>query len=165
MSLLHKSGATFSECGKYRYRLWRKWDATMPTLTFVMLNPSTADDVKNDATIERCQRRAEATGFGCLQVVNIFALRSTDPKALVLSDDPIGPDNNRHIVEAIHAHGVVICAWGGHGTLMNRGLSVIRLIRQNDVLPHYLVLNKDGTPKHPLYISYDVKPQPWWIGA
>jgi hypothetical protein len=75
-------GATFSPCARYRYRLWRDWDATKPALTFVMLNPSTADEVTNDATIERCQRRAIEGGFGRLNVVNIFAYRSTDPDVL-----------------------------------------------------------------------------------
>lgn len=82
LDLFTETGATFSECRRYRYRLWRYWDRSKPPLCFLMLNPSTADDLSNDPTVERCQRRALAMGFGGLEVVNIFAFRSTDPAAL-----------------------------------------------------------------------------------
>lgn len=161
MTLLDTTGARFSVCGKYRYLLWRDWDVTKPALTFVMLNPSTADEVKNDPTVERCQRRAIAGGYGRLQVANIFALRSTDPGALYADKDPIGPDNDDAIRNAVKAHGTVICAWGRHGNLYGRGSKVLELLRDAFVMPHYLVLNKDGTPKHPLYVGYNVEQKPW----
>ncbi|ADE12189.1 DUF1643 domain-containing protein [Sideroxydans lithotrophicus] len=161
MSLFDQTGAVFSPCKKYRYLLWRDWDVTKLVLTFVMLNPSTADEVTNDPTVEHCQRRAVSGGFGRLQVVNIFALRSTDPQALYSSDDPAGPDNDATILEAVKACGVVICAWGTHGNLNGRGADVLKLLRGAGIQPHYLVLNKDGTPKHPLYVGYDVNPTPW----
>jgi len=161
MSLLGNSGALFSPCKKYRYRLWRDWDVTKPVMTFVMLNPSVANEIDNDPTVERCQRRAVASGFGRLQIVNIFALRSTDPKALYSSNDPVGQENDAAILDAVKSHGMVVCAWGTLGNLNNRGAQVLELIRGTGVVPHYLVLNKDGTPKHPLYVGYDVKPQPW----
>lgn len=91
MSLFEQSGAAFSPCRRYRYRLWRTWGDAAPAV-FVMLNPSTADEIENDPTVERCERRARAMGFGGLRVANIFSLRSTDPTALYTSDDPVGPE-------------------------------------------------------------------------
>src|SRR5437867_1481016 len=92
------TGATISDCGRYRYGLWRIWDESKPYCLFLMLNPSTADDIDNDATVERCQRRAAAMGYGGLHVANLFAWRSTDPSVLTSVPDPIGPDNDRTIV-------------------------------------------------------------------
>lgn len=155
------SGAVFSPCGLYRYRLWRTWDATNPPLTFVMLNPSTAGAVANDPTVERCQRRAEMMGFGGVRVANIFALRSTDPGALYTMSDPIGPGNDAAILALAREGGMVICAWGTHGTLAGRGAAVMAMLCAAGIRPHHLGVNADGTPKHPLYRSYKTTPQPY----
>lgn len=156
------SGAEFSPCGLYRYSLWRQWGpADSPPAMFLMLNPSTADETQNDPTVERCQRRAREMGYGGLLVGNIFALRSTDPGALYCWDDPQGPDNNVAILKMAKRAGIVICAWGAHGRLRGRGKQVHAILKAAGVTPHYLILNKDGTPKHPLYISYSVRPKEW----
>lgn len=155
------SGATFSPCGQYRYKLWRTWDAALLPAVFIMLNPSTADEVVNDPTVERCERRARAMGYGGLRVGNIFALRSTDPAALYQHHEPIGPDNDASIGDLVDGAGIVICAWGKHGNLGDRGSMVRMALRVAGVTPHYLKLNKDGSPAHPLYIGYDVLPQEW----
>ena len=151
-------GAEFSKCEQYRYRLWRSWGPG-EQLVFIMLNPSTADDVVNDSTIDRCERRAKDMGFGSLMVVNIFALRSPYPKDLYTHKDPVGPENDRHIRKTVAAAGMVICGWGAHGKLNNRGRQVMDMILAIGVTPYYLKLNKDGSPGHPLYIGYDVKPK------
>lgn len=140
MNLFNESGAEFSPCREYRYRLWRKW-GDQPPAVFIMLNPSTADEIKNDPTIERCERRAIAMGFGGIRVANIFALRSTDPAALYRHQNPIGPMNNEAILESIKGAGIVICAWGGHGKLNGRGEAVLKLLIDGGVTPHYLKLN------------------------
>src|SRR3954454_21911255 len=93
-TLLSRGSAVFSKCNRYRYRLDRIWDEARPPLAFGMLNPSTADHERNDATIERCERRARALGFGSLIVWNLFAFRSTKPSTLKAQDDPIGPKND-----------------------------------------------------------------------
>ncbi len=160
MSLFDTSGAVFSDCRKYRYLLWRYW-SDAPKAVFIMLNPSTADEVENDPTVERCERRARSMGFGGLRVANIFALRSTDPLALYSHPDPVGNGNDESIRVSVDGAGIVICAWGGHGNLNDRGKRVLNLIRETGAIPHFLHLNNDGTPKHPLYVGYDVKPKVW----
>lgn len=161
ISLFESGGAVFSPCHQYRYELWRDWDKTKPRLTFLMLNPSTADASANDPTVERCRRRSEALGFGRLVVVNLFALRSTDPAQLYWSEDPIGPTNDAHIRSAAFGSSMVICAWGVHGNLNQRGEHVAATLRERGHVLYHLGLNKDGTPKHPLYVGYGVKPKEW----
>ena len=85
------STAIYSDCERYRYSLTRIWNADGKRVMFVMLNPSTATEVQNDPTVERCERRARALGFGALRVTNIFAWRDTDPRKMRAADDPIGP--------------------------------------------------------------------------
>lgn len=160
MDLFEKTGAVFSDCRHYRYLLWRYWSEA-PKAVFIMLNPSTADEIENDPTVERCERRARAMGFGGLRVANIFALRSTDPKALYSHPEPIGPANDSSIMIAAENAGIVVCGWGTHGALNNRGNTVAKMLRNAGIIPHYLQLNANGTPKHPLYVGYNVKPQEW----
>lgn len=154
------SGAIFSPCMQYRYHLWRVWSDGAPAV-FIMLNPSTADEIVNDPTVERCERRARMMGYGGLRVVNIFALRSTDPKLLFLHNDPIGEQNDKAIIESVSGAGLVVCGWGGHGKFMDRGNEVLSLIRNAGVIPYCLKINKDNTPKHPLYMGYDTLPKEW----
>ncbi|MBS4020097.1 MAG: DUF1643 domain-containing protein [Dechloromonas sp.] len=156
--LFCKSGAQFSACNRYRYRLWRIWDESRKPLVMVMLNPSMANADQNDPTVERCQRRALKMGFGGLRVVNIFALVSTDPAALYQVDDPVGPDNDAAILEAVRDAGMVICAWGTHGAHVDRAREVVALLRQAGVSPYCLAINGDKSPKHPLYIALKSTP-------
>jgi hypothetical protein len=88
-NLAGERGAQLSDCGSYRYRLWREWDTSRPTLAFLMLNPSTADHLNDDPTIVRCLSRAVASNFGRLDVANLFPLRATDPDALLTHADPL----------------------------------------------------------------------------
>lgn len=155
-----ESNAVISECGQYRYRLSRRWDDG-PTMAFVMLNPSTADAVDNDPTIERCVRRAKSLGFGELVVSNLFALRATDPGYLYVHPAPVGPGNDEAIIEVAKDADLVVCGWGTHGSFEDRGEAVRKLLVANGVMPQVLALNKDGSPRHPLYVGYAVKPAPW----
>lgn len=159
--LFMQTGAVFSPCKTYRYRLWRTWDASKPSLVMVMLNPSVADETQNDPTVERCQRRAMAMGFGGLQVTNIFSLVSTDPAGLYTCNDPVGPDNNAAILDAVKDAGMTLCAWGTHGQHQARAKEVVELLRGAGVTPHCLGQNADGSPKHPLYVPYSSTPVPY----
>ncbi len=155
------SVAIYSPCEKYRYALTRVWDAVGGKVSFVMLNPSTATEVQNDPTVERCERRARALGYGAFRVTNIFAWRDTDPKQMRRAADPVGPENDVAIAEACLWADRVVCAWGTHGAYLERGPAVEALVRETGVTPYHLGLSKDGHPKHPLYIGYAVQPQVW----
>jgi hypothetical protein len=156
------AGAVFSDCERYRYRLWRTWDLSKPKACFVMLNPSVADEKQLDPTVTRCKKRAEALGYGGFEVANIFALRSTDPKALYQVSDPHGPDNADAIIEAVKGCAIAICGWGTHGNFRNTGPNTKNCL--NGFHPgklHYLKLNSDGSPSHPLYLKYTLQPTLW----
>lgn len=163
MSLFTENGADFSKCRQYRYRLWRYWNPTKPFCLFIMLNPSTAGEIENDPTVERCERRALQMGFGGLVVCNIFAFRATDPQAMKAALDPVGPHNDWYIRDEAKRPrtGRVICGWGEHGKHRGRSKAVTDMLRQEGVTLYYLRLNKSGEPQHPLYIGYDQKPQAW----
>ena len=139
-----QTGATFSPCRRYRYTLWRRWNAERPACMFLMLNPSTADEIDNDPTVERCQRRAVAMGYGGLVVCNIFAYRSTDPGALYDLGDPVGPGNDAAIVEQAKAAGLVVCGWGTHGALHGRGNAVLLTVDGEAVEGSIIPRPEDG---------------------
>lgn len=161
MDLFIDKGATFSPCRSYRYTLWRAWDRSRPTCMFLMLNPSTADEVDNDPTVERCERRAREMGFGGLVVCNLFAFRATDPEAMKAAPDPIGPDNDKYILDAAFCAGMIVCAWGNHGQHRGRSEQVVSLLRSNWLKLYVLQLNGSGEPKHPLYVGYQHRPVKW----
>ena len=155
--------AVYSDCERYRYTLTRTWDPAGAKALFVMLNPSTATEVQNDPTVERCERRARALGFGAFRVTNIFAFRATDPRVMRAQADPIGPANDDAILQGAQWADTIVCAWGTHGAHLARGAQVERLLRATGLPLFHLGLSQAGHPKHPLYIAYDQQPRPWAI--
>ncbi len=159
------SVATYSDCEKYRYLLTREWDPDGRRALFIMLNPSTATEIQNDPTVERCEQRARKLGFGAFRVTNIFAWRDTDPKKMRAATDPVGPANDDAIVSSaldwIRDGDQIICAWGTHGEHLQRGPAVETLLRETGKPLFTLGLTKAGHPKHPLYISYSQQPELW----
>jgi hypothetical protein len=154
------SVAVYSPCARYRYALTRIW-GTGPRVLFVMLNPSTATEVQNDPTVERCERRARALGYGGFRVCNIFAWRDTDPRAMRAAADPVGPANDAAIRDGALWADAIVCAWGTHGAHLDRGRQVETLLRATGRTLTHLGLSKDGHPKHPLYIAYSQQPETW----
>lgn len=155
------SVAVYSDCELYRYELTRTWDPTGRKALFVMLNPSTATEVQNDPTVERCERRARTLGFGAFRVTNIFAWRDTDPRKMRAASDPVGPANDAAIRDGALWADQIVCAWGTHGAHLGRGNAVERLLRETGLELFHLGLSKGGHPKHPLYIAYATQPEPW----
>lgn len=153
-----RSTAWYSACGGYRYGLQRVWDAGSGVLMYVMLNPSTATEAQNDPTIERCQRRAQALGFGAIRIANLFAWRATRPADLRRAEDPEGPENAGLLRAWSGDATVTLAAWGAHGALHDAGPRIAALLA-GDV--RHLGLTRDGHPRHPLYVSYAVQPQSW----
>ncbi|MDQ2094865.1 DUF1643 domain-containing protein [Rhodalgimonas zhirmunskyi] len=156
------STAVYSDCERYRYSLTRTWDAAGRRALFIMLNPSTATEVQNDPTVERCERRARALGFGSFRVLNIFAWRDTDPKKMRAAADPVGPENDATIAASAPWADQIIAAWGTHGAHLERGAQVERLLRDTGLPIFHLGLSKHGHPKHPLYIAYSQQPERWF---
>src|SRR5688572_11312536 len=123
-----------------------------------MLNPSTADAVRDDPTIRRCIGFARTWGYRRLVVTNIFALRATLPAALRGAADPVGPGNDRFILRAAREADRVVCAWGVHGALGNREEEVLALLR--GLAMEHLGLTRGGHPRHPLYLPAQSQPRP-----
>ena len=154
-----ESGATFSPCRRWRYLLWRRWDASAPVANFLMLNPSTADEVKLDPTCSRARDYAERWGYGALIVTNIFAFRNTQPDQMKAARDPVGPGNDAAIVKAAKQSAIVVCAWGNHGLFRDRSSRVRALLAGQKL--HALRVNANGEPAHPLYLPGKLKPVTW----
>lgn len=156
-----KSGADISTCGLYRYHLWRIWDSKLPICGWVMLNPSTADAKKDDATIRKCITIAKNNGFGGISVKNVFAYRAIDKSELLLAIDPVGEHNTEYLNQTTLFNkkiNMLVLAWGkpfGGYKLLPRFEDVKRLVQKRNT--HCIKLNKDGSPIHPLYQRNDSK--------
>jgi hypothetical protein len=152
------SGAHFSRCRRYRYALWRQWQAAGPTLMLIGLNPSTADAGHDDPTIRRCIGFARDWGFGGVWVLNLFAYRATQPTVLKAAADPIGPRNDIWLKRIARRCDRIVAAWGNHGRFMHRSTRVRAMF--GDRL-EIIRLTAAGEPAHPLYLSKTLKPVVW----
>jgi len=153
------SGAIFSRDGHYRFELWRNW-GTGKKLAFIGLNPSTADEIRSDPTVTRCINYAKRDGYGGMVMLNIFALRSTDPTRLLDNDiDPVGADNDRAIRKWLKRHPDVlaVACWGNHRSIGSRGVEIVTMAHRLLHPLRCLGLNQNGSPKHPLYLRGDTE--------
>ncbi len=148
------NGAVIDDTKTFRYLLWRTWDVNRPRLLWVMLNPSTADEQQSDRTLGRCISFSKKWDYGSLEIVNLFAFRTSDPKDLDAVSDPIGSENDRRIAEAATRAEKIVVAWGERGIYKQRDSAVLELLAQQTSLPLYcLGKTKNGSPRHPLYIA------------
>lgn len=164
LDLLGGKSAVIDPTGTYRYSLARQLGGNGPGIAWVMLNPSTADASIDDPTIRKICGFSKRWGYSLLTVVNLFALRSTDPKALKKHQDPVGPDNDAHIRAAVASATTVVCAWGNHGALLDRDIAVRKLIHGAGKAAVVLGLNDTGPrkqPVHPLYQPYETQVSVW----
>lgn len=152
------AGAVFSRGRTYRYDLWRILDGE-GSVAFAGLNPSTADEQRNDPTVRRCIGFARSWGFGVFHMLNVFAYRATDPREMYQADDPIGASNDEWLLRIAHRADLVVAAWGTHGAHLGRGEEVRQLLAGVEL--HHLGLTKDGHPRHPLYLRADSTPERW----
>lgn len=148
-------GAEISECGKYRYKLWRVWDNSKPLVLWVMHNPSKANEVDTDPTITRIINFSKSWGYGGIYVGNLSPYRATNPDDLKgLSWDELVPILNFDaILEMERLCDLIVFAYG----------VPVKQLRKGCWLDggHYLRLTKGGYPEHPLYLKSDLKPIPW----
>ena len=127
---------------------------------FLMLNPSTADEMKSDPTLQACKRFARDWGYGIVRVCNLFALRTPYPKTLKDDMDPIGAENDGWILRSARDTDVIVCSWGNDGTHLDRGRRVRRMLEReglSDKMRH-LGLTKMGQPRHPLRLKANTMP-------
>lgn len=155
--------AVISADHRYRYSLIRRWsDDDGPVVTFVMLNPSTADAEVDDNTVRRCIGYARAWGACALRVLNVYAYRSTDPRALWTTPDPVGPENDAALTRAAQRAQTrgwpLIAAWGVNAR-PDRVATVLALPGMTAL--QALGVTKDGAPRHPLYLPTSAVPSPW----
>lgn len=149
--------ALISNCGKYRYSLWR--GEPEKTVCFVMLNPSTADANNDDPTIRRCLGFMRSWGFTGLTVINIYAYRATDPGELLKTSDPVGPGNYGAWEYELPRADLVVCAWGTKAKLIHvRNFQGVA--KELGVKLYCIDTTKSGMPKHPLYLKSDLMPMP-----
>lgn len=148
------SDAIFSKDRIHRYVLIREWDLSKPSLMIVALNPSTADEKKNDPTVTRCIGFAKKWGFGKLLMMNIFAFRATLPKDLFNSENPIGDENDHWLKKLIKQADKVVLAYGNHGKFKNRHDEILKMIDN----PYCIKKTKTEMPGHPLYLKYTKGP-------
>lgn len=162
--------AIFSKCRAYRYTLVRDFPQDdmfavkqESYVQFVGLNPSTADETKDDPTIRRCINFSKAWGYQRFVMTNLFAFRSTNPDVMMEHSEPIGEQNDYYLTEVAKGAGIIIAAWGKHGAHLNRAAHVMSILPPEKL--HRLRLNKDGSPEHPLYIPADTKPTPYVLST
>ena len=146
---------------RYRYRLDRTWNSEQGWVLFVMLNPSTADGLKDDRTITKCIHFVRDWGYGGLVVANLFAHRSPCPEMLQVVDDPIGPENDATLTALGDTHEMTICAWGNKGRLLRRDEAVFKLLTAGGRPVYCLEVTGNGNPYHPRNIPYGTLPKPW----
>lgn len=164
----------FSPDRVYRFTLWREWDCDLLTgcaddlpnpnryVQFIGLNPSTADETKDDPTIRRCIGFAKAWGYGALCMTNLFAFRATDPNVMKASQNPTGgKPNNNFLLQVASEAGLIIAAWGTHGDFNQRAEGVKCLLHEAGVGLSHLGLTAGGHPKHPLYLKKNLIPEGW----
>lgn len=144
----------FSADRTYRYTLWREWIGGQGYCMFIGLNPSTADETQDDPTIRRCIGYAKSWGYSALCMTNAFAFRATDPKVMLAAAYPIGQENDVHLLRVSQGAGVIVAAWGSHGTHRGRDQEVRRMLPKL----HCLSLTKAGQPGHPLYLKASLVP-------
>ena len=155
MGQLHNT--VFSPDRRYRYWLEAKLSDADGICMFLMLNPSTADEMKSDPTVTRAKGFARSWGYGTLWVCNIFALRATQPAVLRKDPEPVGAENDEHILIRALQSDELICAWGNHGVHLDRGSKVLDMLETQapDVRLGHLGMTMRNQPKHPLYLRAD----------
>ena len=159
-------GAQFTPCGLYRWTLQRAWDQARPRLLFIGLNPSRADAERDDPTLRRLIGFARAWGFGALDVVNLFGRCSPSPAVLRRCNDPIGPENDHWLKEALarlqpQAGDALWLGWGNGGVWRQRDQQVLALLATKlpaDLTLWAIGLTASGQPRHPLYAPAAAQP-------
>lgn len=146
-------GAEFSKCRNYRYVLWRIWDVNKPRVMFIGLNPSTANELTDDPTIRRVKKFAQRWGYGGVYMTNLFAWVTAYPDELLKCPDPVN-GNDVWLSKIAYLSSEVVFAWGSFEEAQERAKKVIEMFPEAKAL----IINKDGSPRHPLYVPGNITP-------
>lgn len=166
------SGAVLSPDKAHRYSLWRTWDYSKPRIMFIGLNPSRADAIKSDPTITRCINFADGWGYGSLYFANLFSFRTPYVYVQAVMPDieeqwepllpnlekAVGPDCDGHLMDMMEKSDKVVCCWGSWAFIDERSFFVQCMLLD---MPFCLGKNKDGSPKHPLYLKSTTPLEPF----
>lgn len=147
--------AEISECGRYRWWLGREFPDGNGTITFVMLNPSTADADLDDPTIRRCMGFARSWGFRKLMVRNLFPYRATDPSELLTARQPDGGERGLRELGQILVSDKIVLAWGSTKIPHAMDRLVLKLLDDSNRTLYCLGTTANGSPRHPLYVRAD----------
>jgi hypothetical protein len=142
----------------YRYTLLRVWDKSKPKIAFIGLNPSVADEQQDDNTVRKCINIARRDGYGQMVMLNAYAYRSTDPKALTTQPNVVGRFNDRYIAEECKSADKIVVAWGNHAT-DDRHTTLLKVLKEQQLW--CFARNNNGKPKHPLYVSLKASLTPY----
>jgi hypothetical protein len=146
--------ARLSTCRRYRFALWRTWDANAGRVMFIGLNPSTADETTDDPTLVRCMNFARYWGYGGVCMGNLFAFRATQPESMKAAAEPVGRRNDYWLRKLAGESDLVVAAWGNDGDYLNRSHTVRGIVPSL----YCFKLNGSGEPAHPLYQRADSVP-------
>lgn len=149
----------FSACQDYRYAFLQEWDATLPKVMFIGLNPTQMDDNQSNPTLKRCINFAKDWGYGGLYVTNLFARLAATPDLLKQTEQPIGADNDAWLLKLSQECDLVVAAWGNDGNYQNRSANVRHLLPNL----HCLKVNQSGEPTHPLYQPKTTQPIAYFV--
>ncbi|MFP7174948.1 DUF1643 domain-containing protein [Priestia filamentosa] len=150
------TGANLDETRVYRYSLWRIWDETKPRVVFIMLNPITEGETKDNPTVRRCIAFAKEWGYGSLEVVNLFSYRASTPEMLKKAKEPVGASNEQFLLQAANRAERIVLAWGIHGAFLKQNEKVLTLLKSYPL--YALGVTKERHPRHPLFMKKSAKP-------
>lgn len=149
--------AALSSDARFRYELIRQWDSNNRSVAFILLNPSTADSAEDDNTIRRCVGFAQRWGYGGIVIYNLYAYRTRYPQELKAARYPVGPDNDTWLKKLADSRMDIVAAWGVHAQ-NDRVQDVVKLINRPMMC---ISVNADGSPSHPLMLSYQTQRRAW----
>lgn len=148
IELFSDKGAIFSDDRTFRYALWRNWDRSKPAVMFIGLNPSKADESRDDATISTVVRFSKDWGCGGVYMCNLFAFVSTDPAALLVNqEEKVGELNDFYLREIGSKAGMVVFAWGSFLSGNIKALSIARSFNLCRAICPRSFLLPTGTPQ------------------
>ena len=151
-------GAIFTEGMRHRPVLIRNWDMSLPLFVGCLLNPSKANHERDDPTTSFMINIAKREGCGRYMAVNVHDYVATDPNGMKNILDPVSPDNDKYIIEAIRMAHVLVVTWGRDGNFIGRAdhvMDILTTLYHKEI--YCFGINNDGSPRFPRALRKDVQ--------